>query len=309
MNSSKMYLFCSLALACVFLRAVPLHAGDDSFKAPDSIVLKNGKVVRGLILRNTRDAVLMQEKFREVSYPKSEIVRIRDEADLGIEFTDINRHGDLPSWRVIANDLRSQDRIKEVSEIPATIIDNGVFRNVPYKSFRVNTFVEMNIFGDPEDPSGLEFGVYGVRANIKRAKETLRNYLSGFLTSRAEVAALYSLPFSGGSKKVGDLTISITPRNAPDAYGAWWISIYNEKELNELRLSDEEYARLARPFREVVNPLGRVKPQYWTKKEAGLSGKIEQLGDSAMVLFRGFYRDKNGDFRPILDKASTSAAN
>ena len=40
-----------------------LRAADDSFRAPDSLVLKGGTVVRGLIIKNTRDSVLIQEKF------------------------------------------------------------------------------------------------------------------------------------------------------------------------------------------------------------------------------------------------------
>ena len=104
-----------------------LRAADDSFRPPDSLVLKDGTVVRGLIIKNTRDSVLIQQKFEEVNYPKSRIVRINDNADTNALYTDLNRKGKLPSWRVIANDLRTHDAVKSLVEIPATVIDVGDF--------------------------------------------------------------------------------------------------------------------------------------------------------------------------------------
>ncbi len=304
MRSRSSTAFFSLRLASYCAAALvaagpALRAADDSFKAPDSILLKDGRTIHGLILKNTRDEILMQERFSEKIYPKSEIVRIRDEADIGLEYTDIERKGDLPAWRVIANDLRTNDAIKSMVEIPATLIDNGEFKNVPYKSFRVNDFIELNIYGDPEDPAGLEFGVYGVRSHVPKLRKTLRSYLAGFLTSRAEVAALYGLDFNGGLKQVGCLTFEITPKSAPDAYGAWWISIYDKKRLDGLRLDDQEYARLVKPMNEVIDRRGRVRNQNWTDAELDLSEKITLSGTGAKVLLRGFYRDKNGDFRLV----------
>lgn len=271
-------------------------AQDDSFKAPDRLVLRDGRTIHGLILKNSRDAVLIQERLVENLYPKSEIVRIVDVPDEGMEFTDALRKGDLPSWRAIANDLRTHDNIRSLVEIPATIIDAGVFKNVPYKSFRVNGDVELNIYGDPEDPAGIELGIYGPRRNSPRLRAMLRNYLNGFLTTRAEVAAMYSLPLDGGKATAGNITIEIAPPTDPDAYGAWWISLYNEKDLAEVRLDDKEYARLTRPMEEVVDRRGRVRANAWGDQEMAMAERAD-AGDT--VILRGFYRDENGDFRLI----------
>ncbi len=292
-----------LAIAFAVLLPITVIAADDSFHAPDSIVLKDGRTVKGLIIRNSVDSVLIQEEFGETTIPKSEIVRIRDEADIGILFTDIHRKGDLPSWRVIANDLRMHDNIKSVVEIPATAITVGEFRNVPYKSFRVNRDIELNIYGDPNDPAGLELGIYGGRSNDPKAQHILRAYLAGFLTTRAELAALYSLDLKGGIKTAGDLTLEITPKNAPDAYGAWWISLYNAKDLAAAKLSDVEYAALTKPADEVIDRRGRVIANGWTAKDLAKSERLDDLGEKAPVLLRGFYRDANGDFRILSGSA------
>ena len=287
--------FCALGFLLASLAA---HSADDSFKAPDHLVLKNGKTVNGLILKNSRDAVLFQEKFEEVTYPKSGIVRIIDHADDDIHYTDIARRGELPSWRVIANDLRTNDAIESLVEIPATVIDNGEFKNVPYKSFRVNNDIELNIYGDPEDPAGLELGIYGSRSGSEKLRHTLRSYLAGFLTTRDEIAKLYALSFKGGIATSGSLTLEITPKDAPDAYGAWWVSLYDKKALAEARLSDAEYARLAKPVDQVMDKNGRVIDNGWTHDQMDLS---RHIAAGAKVLLRGFYRDKDGVFRVIAD--------
>ncbi len=272
-------------------------ANDDSFSAPDSLVLKDGRMVRGLIIKNSRDAVLLQEKTGEISYPKSGIVRIRDEADDKAMFTGVNRKGDLPAWRVIANDLRTHDEIKSLVEIPPTAVDNGVFKNVPYMSFRANRDIELDIYGDPEDPAGFEIGIFGARSGDDKLRKVIRAFLAGFLSTRDELATLYSLSFNGGLQTAGNVTIEITPKTAPDAYGAWWISFYNQKSLAKVRLSDAAYARVTRPVNEVVDKHGLVLASVLMSKELSLSEKMQFVGDNARALLRGFYRDKNGDLR------------
>lgn len=275
----------------------PTCAADTADKLPDGLLLKDGTTVRGLILKNTRDAVVMQQQFGEKTYPKSQIVRIYDEPDIGMEYTDIERRGDLPAWRIIANDLRTRDAIRSLVQIPSTVIDNGVFKNVPYLSFRLNEHGEFNIYGDPEDPAGIEIGVYGSRGNNEKLRKVLRSYLAGFLTTRDELRALYSIDLNGGIAKAGDITVEITPRDAPDAYGAWWISLYNEKELNRARLSDAAYARLVVPVDQVTDRDGRLVGHEWTEEDLQELPRAKQ--QSARAVLRGFYRDKNGEFRVI----------
>lgn len=276
------------------------HAGDGTFQTPDSIVLKDGRTVYGLILKNTRDAVLLQEAYAENSYPKSEIVRIRDEDDMKAIYTDIDRHGELPPWRVIVNDLRVNDMVKTFIEIPATRIDNGIYKNIPYKSFRINGDIELNIYGDPEDPAAVEVGIYGLKQFAQKGRKTLRAFLAGFLSTKEEVSALYSIGLSGGEKATKALTFKVTPRSAPDAYGAWWISMFNPKTLNEVRLTDADYDKITMPVEDVVNRRGKVRRQYlWTKEETLDAAKAKGLKDDDEVILRGFFRDKDGVFRLI----------
>jgi hypothetical protein len=284
-----------LAPICI----IPAYADLEGHAEPDSILLNDGKTVHGVIVRNTADAVWIQNKYTIRKYDKSWIVRIKDEADEGIEFTDANRRGDLPSWRVMVNDLRNNDAIKVLEQIPATVIDNGIFKNVPYLSFRINEYIEMNIYGDPDDPAAIELGVYGKYSSRDKIRRVLRSFLAGFLSSRKEVAAIYSIPFSGGKECLGDFCIQIMPKTAPDAYGAWWISLYNPKTLAAARLNDAEYAKLTKPPEQVVSKSGRVKHGNWTSEDLGMSARLKKGNADAPVLIRGFFRDATGQFRAL----------
>ena len=102
--------------------------------------------------------------MKELDYPEEGDCAHQRIPSIHALYTEMNRKGKLPSWRVIANDLRTHDTIKSLVEIPATVIDNGEFKNVPYKSFRVNNDVELNIYGDPENPAGIELGIYGPKS-------------------------------------------------------------------------------------------------------------------------------------------------
>ena len=297
-NSTLRHAAILLALLTV---TVGLQGADDTYRSPDSLHLTDGTVVRGLIIKNTSGSVVIQQETDELDVPKSKIVRIIDNADSNVLYTGMNRKGQLPSWRVIANDLRTHDAIKSLVEIPATVIDVADFKNVPYKSFRVNEDVELNIYGDPENPAGVELGIYDPRSFDKKQRKLLRAYLAGFLTTREEIAALYALGLDKGKTQVGNIVIEITPANAFDAYGAWWVSLYNPKELNKVRLSDAEYQRLVRPVSEVIDKKGRVISGGWSRKDAERSRKIKAEGSSARVILKGFYRDDDGVFRLITE--------
>jgi len=291
-----------LTAVCLAVATASAAAQEEKFRAPDTLVLKDGSRPSGLIVKNTATAVLLQDQHTETWYPKSDIVRILDQPDTGTYFTEANRLGDLPSWRVIANDLRANDAIKSLVEIPATAIDVGVFDRVPYKSFRANRDIEINIFGDPADPAGVELGIHGPRRTNRELQEVLRSYLAGFLTSRKEIAAIYSLDRKGGSATIGDITIEITPHTSEDAYGAWWISLFNTKDLAAIRVTPEEYAKLTKPVDELVDNRGRVVAKGWTKDDLEVSNKIDE---NTRVLMRGFYRDRSGVFRILTPKSGS----
>ncbi len=77
----------------------------------------------------------------------------------------------------------SKSYLTNLVQIPSTVIDNGVFRNVPYKSYRAGDY-EMNVYGDPVQPAGVEVGVYRNLLTSQNAKHQLRWIHRLRLTSR-----------------------------------------------------------------------------------------------------------------------------
>jgi hypothetical protein len=267
----------------------------------DTVFMNNGTSKKGLIIRNDANEVVLQQRTGELTIPKAYISRIDDEST-DVYFAELVKRGKLPPWRMIVTDLRADDNIRSLRQIPATTIDNGYLRNIPYLSFRINERVEMNIYGNPSDPVALEFGIYERKTSeIDRFKKITRTYVAGLLNSSREVAALYSLEDGGGEKTVGNLTFKVTPPDAPDAYGGWWIAIYENNRLEAARVPDAEYRKKTLPFDEVNHGNGALR----IGNEAFFNKFLQSNRESwskIMPDLRGFYRNKMGDLKLLLTK-------
>lgn len=267
-------------------------------RLPDTIEMKDGRSLRGLILKNTASNVLLQTEHEEINIPKNDIRRIRDEMDGEMVFAELTGKGKLPVWRSMVMDMREHDSIYSFQQIPATAVEVGIFKNIPYLSFRVNEQSEFNIYGHPDNPVALEFGMYGKRKNSMKYRQIVREFLAGHLHSREEIGALYSISLKGGKKQVGNLVFEITPPKQADSYGGWWISIYDQSRIEGARVSDKKYAAVTRPFDEINNRNGTLKKNAVEEEETWLSESVRQL-TGLVPKIRGFYRDKQGVFRLI----------
>src|SRR5207249_3122550 len=70
--------------------------------------------------------------------------------------------------------------IVALEQIPATVIDKGILKNVPYLSHRSGDY-EFNVYGDPEAPSGIEIGIYNQLLADPSAKERCVNLMVALL--------------------------------------------------------------------------------------------------------------------------------
>ena len=265
---------------------------------PDTLEMVDGTRVKGLILKNSADSVLIQTDESERLIPKEHIRRIQDEMDGEIVFAEVMKPGRLPSWRGMIYDLRHHDSIRGLEQIPATTIEEGYLKNIPYLSFRVNEQSEFNVYGNPQDPVAIEFGMYGRQKGSGKYHRIVREFLAGHLHSREQIAALYSLSFKGGEKRVGPMALRITPPSEADAYGGWWISIYNPSRLAAARVNDKTYAAVTKPFDEINRRDGRLRRENVERDKDWLASLVEGMTGSAPKV-RGFYRDSEGVFRLI----------
>lgn len=261
----------------------------------DQVDLQDGRSLRGLILKNTAQTLVLQTPQGDLTIPKSDIRRIREETDRDVYVAAVTGRGRLPSWRAIVHDFRDHELIWRLQLIPSAATTEGPFRNIPYMSFSVNQRGVLNIFGNPEDPVAIQFAIRGKRGRNERIQQMVREFLAGHLHSRREISTLYSLSLRGDNKVADNLGFNITPPGAPGAQGAWSVSVYDPGRLEAARLPDKAYAALTRPFNAVFTKDGSVQPDILQDKDNWFARVVNFL-PAQIPKIRGFYRDKDGVF-------------
>jgi len=282
-------------LAAAVFGGQTAHSAQPSLPVPDELQMKDGRHLRGLILKNSADTVLFQTASGEQLIPKDAILRIREEAERDIYLAQVTGNGKLPSWTAIVHDFRDHDEVWRLQLIPSAAITSGDFRSIPYLSFNVNKFGKLNILGDPSDPVGIQFAIFGKKGRSSKYHRIVREFLAGHLNSRKEIAALYSLSPRGDLKRAGDLAFQVTPPSSPDAHGAWAITVYDPARLDRARVSDRRYAALTHPFEQINRPDGTLRSGSDARLDQWLISTIAGM-PSQIPKIRGFQRDESGVF-------------
>jgi hypothetical protein len=163
---------------------------------------------------------------------------------------------------------------RELKKVPAEVIDTGILRYVPYLSYEAARG-ELNIYGDPQHPAGVEIGVY---AGKDSTKEEIRNLMAGLLQQADDRELVHELSLEQDRLERAGLTFEITPPTADDGFGGWWLSIYDKKALDAARRSDAELKQIV-----VEIPAAKAQdestasPRKKGKKGARKQGKTESV--------------------------------
>jgi hypothetical protein len=194
------------------------------------------------------------------------------------------------------------------------VIDKGVMRSVPYTSYRCGSGgdYEVNVYGDPDAPAGVEIGIYGALTKDSSAKQHCVEFISSVLPDKTDVALLKAARLDEDKIERGGMTIEITPPTAEDAYGGWWVSVYYEQRLDQARASDSELKAITiardEPSRSAVRTPA-AKPSSATTHEPDLDWGRDDLKrarkpsvsagaatpSGGRVYVRGYYR-KDGTY-------------
>jgi hypothetical protein len=140
--------------------------------------------------------------------------------------------------------LTAQPWASDFHQIPATVIDAGVKKNVPYQSFRCGSDYEVNVYGDPDSPAAIEIGVYRDLLKDAKAKENCVAFIASVLGEPTDAAILRLLDRRKDLVVRNGLSIEITPETAEDAYGGWWVSVYDEAALDKVRATQKELEQI-----------------------------------------------------------------
>ncbi|HEX9046546.1 MAG TPA: hypothetical protein VF988_05920, partial [Verrucomicrobiae bacterium] len=123
----------------------------------DTVLLSNGNSVSGTVVQTNGDVILLLTDDAAFNYAKSDVKEIKSSPPPTTLLATEER---LPNFRNAVLSLSRQTWATNLIPIPATVIDKGVLRNVPYSSFHCGEDYEVNVYGDPEHPVGIETGVY-----------------------------------------------------------------------------------------------------------------------------------------------------
>jgi hypothetical protein len=278
----------------------------------DVIVHRDGQLITGKILQDTPAGVLIKLEYGTFTYPRSFIKEVHRDAETAAAIApNLERPTNgLPSWNNAILSLSTQTWAYSAKQIPSTVVDKGILRHVPYISFRCGVDYEVNVYGDPDDPAGIEIGIYRSLLSDALAKSNCVEFIAGLLPTETERTVLRAMNREKSAFTQGNVTIEITPPTAEDAYGGWWVSVYDEQKLEKARASEaelkvvtvpatvmrtaaktesgwsEQELKLARPY---------VPPSPVNSRATSASGSSGSYSGGGRVYVRGYYR-KNGTY-------------
>ena len=205
----------------------------------DLVVLANGERIAGRVLTENANEVVIAQRWGTFTFERAQVQSVSRQA-VAAEVAQKSDSHRLPQFSAVIHAV-SAKWTTSLQQIPATVIDEGVLRHVPYVSHRAGN-VELNVYGDPDAPSGVEVGLKGPS---DADKADLRAFIASVLPQPADQQTAAGLPLDAANVDSAGLTFEVTPDSAPDAYGAWWISVYDVAALDRSRASADELQAIA----------------------------------------------------------------
>jgi hypothetical protein len=270
-------------------------------KSKVSMTLKNGHKIEGTLLQEEDGQSLVQVNYGSVRVNAGDIQ--------SVEKTGVAPAPDpgtlrLSRWDHCMHVLSSRPWSRGLVQVPATVINVGNFKNVPYFSHRSGEY-ELNIYGDPDQPACLELGLYRGGPHPAERKECLET-LCLLLGDPADRQTLRSLGLEKGSVRKNGLLFEVTPSTAPDAFGGWWLSVCDERALGEQRATEAELALITtvpprpktgvKPATTPIHDGGKSSsPLLWNEHDLKMARPRQESGEETRVYKRGVHR-KNGTY-------------
>ena len=283
-----------LAVAAISIIIVALLF-DSPLKA-DVVIFQSGNIATGKVLQQDDEGVLIQMDYGTFRYPPSIVKDVRKEA--AGPATNSLAAQRISNWATIISQLATNGWAHELTQIPATVIDNGIFQDVPYISFRCNTGgYEINIYGDLDNPAGVEIGAIKYLVKNNEAKSNCVNFLCSVLANDDDKKVVRSLSWNPKDlQKTNGMTFETTLPSEPDSYGGWWVSVYDENELTSARASGAELLSITQPrIKPKAQPIATVST--WSDRDISYSrpSASKRSSDGGAVYVRGYER-KNGTY-------------
>jgi hypothetical protein len=229
----------------------------------DTIKLANGGTLEGVVVKESEDGYVVRLKYATVTLEKSEVVSVVKKAVPGNAAP-----ARLARWDRAVEVMAPKAWGGQPRQVPALVVEEGPLARVPYMSWRAGHY-EFNLYGDPEAPAGFELGVYDALLKDEAAKKRCVEVLAELLGDEKDRAVLKAIPLAGGKQEREGFTFEVTPETAPDAYGGWWVSVWENAATEKARANQEEIDAMT-ATREEMEALAKQAKEEDAKRKADL---------------------------------------
>jgi hypothetical protein len=234
-----------------------------SLKA-DVVVLQNGSVITGNVLQQDGSGVLIQMDSGTYRFPLSAVSDVKKEAAAAPHVSNNGKR--IPDWAQIVSLLANNGWAQGLKQVPATMIESGVWKNVPYVSFRcASGGYEVNIFGDLNNPAAVQIGAMSYLCNNAEAKSNCVNFICSVLASTDARKMVRALNWSRkDTQKNAGMTFETVLPGEWGSYGGWWVSVYNDGALANAQASETELLAITQPRVAAPPPAAAAPPTATT---------------------------------------------
>lgn len=231
----------------------------------DVVVLQNGSVITGHVLQQDGNGVLLQMDSGTYRFPLSSVSDVKKEATAAPHVSNNGKR--IPDWAQIVSLLANTGWSQGLKQVPAAMIETGVWKNVPYVSFRCRSDgYEVNIFGDLNNPAAVQIGAMSYLSQSAEAKSNCVNFICSVLSSADARKMVRSLNWNQkDTKKNEGMTFETILPGEWGSYGGWWVSVYNDSALANAQASENELLAITQPRVAAPPPAAAAQPMATTQ--------------------------------------------
>jgi hypothetical protein len=204
----------------------------------DTIHLKNGGTLEGVVLKQNEDGMVVLLKYASVTINSFDVESIERPAPAGAAAGPR-----IADWVTCFHALAARPWGAELRLLPAPIMDSGDLKNVPYVIHASDNY-QFVLYGDPDKPARLEVGISGSLLANEAARKECLELAASFLRESEDVSALRSLALRGEKKERTGLVFEIDQEPDSRSKETWWVSITDPKALDDARVSDRQVQSL-----------------------------------------------------------------
>ena len=241
------------------------------------VILEKGGVLTGKVLKQDDDGVLIQMESGTHRYPRSWIKEVKKEPAAAPHVSNNGQR--IPDWAQIVTLLANTKWSDGLKQVPATMIETGIWKNVPYISFQCQyAGYELNIFGDLGKPAAVQIGAMSFLKNSDEARSNCVSLICSVLANADDRKMVRALSWQQKDvQKNKGMTFETVMPGEWGSYGGWWVSVYSEDALAASRASDEELLTFTQP---AVRPTVAAPQPVVANAQpaAATAGAVDQSG-------------------------------